>query len=144
MDSKTKQQVFDVLNEGGMIGEGEIFEAYMKYISDLEILVTVPDNIESLMLDWLEEQKWCTYSLQKITQDEGRIVLTYCDLDKYLARTKVTFTLVDGKYTDKDVGKYHKVNEIFYNIKLNKPRQVALAEACSWVYKEQDKQQESK
>ena len=130
-----KQQVFDVLNEIFQ-QDRELFKKWCNW-QDLDE-DTIPDNILSLMLDFLEEQKWVTYGLQKITQDEGNIVISYCDLDKYQSGTEVNFTLVDGKYTDKDLGKYHKVNEIFYNNKLNKSRQVAVAHACVWVWKQQE------
>jgi len=65
MDNKTKQQVFDVLTDIEELANE--FELY--WVPQSQI---IPDNIETLMLDWLEEQGYNV----KFMLEAGHIMLS--------------------------------------------------------------------
>lgn len=115
MDMKTKQQIFDVLNEGEIISTKltvlecvevtSIFDNpkhFKNIVKVKDIWKAIPSDIETLMLDFLEE------------------------------------TAMDIQLSYKTIEVYNKKHEVFsqhWNTNTF-TRPVAIAKCCCWVFKQ--------
>jgi hypothetical protein len=113
VNQETKQQVFDVLNEGGIFMSAGGFVPYKepRLVSMSHNYTDIRDDIETRMLDWLEEPRK-GYS----TDSHMQMITTYI--------TEYDGSVGEGKTPIKD-----------FKWK-DKPRPVAIAEACVWVYQQ--------
>ena len=116
------EKLEDVLNEGGMlVGISQAVNIHINKgeLQPVWIFDEIPDNIESLMLDWLEEHKRKVYC-------ETTKLLIYLEID--IEQARISFM----RYGNEAIC----MHEIKWT--KTKPRQVAIAEACVFVYKEQN------
>jgi len=120
MNYQIKQQIFDVLNEGGIISDynSDLPSKPLRYTSnsadrghDINHSTYLPDDIETKMLDYLEKQhsKGIYYSIHN--------------------RSKCVNLMVE------DINAPYYFPSFFFDW-VAIPRPVAIAQACCFVYKQ--------
>lgn len=111
MNSEIKTQIFDVLNKGEMNKIFNLAYDISRYIRGKKAYFDIPDNIETLMLDWLEEQE--DWETRPLLGWKRMVVVRDC--------------------TPKPQSMMGEEAEKLFCYD-SKPRQVAIAEACCFVF----------